>query len=152
MSGRHKRRPQSGRPKAQQRHKDVAGAPLQGPGETYRPPPPSACKPTTFFVPLDGGDNRLVCHGRIFKTRFVHFSIEHQTWWDGGWEKVARIDSTDTIHLHLWDRYGNVLIDHAILEEIPPSPDGQAVVHTWFERAYAKLDDEWAENLRKWSE
>lgn len=131
--------------------REVAGAPMQQPGETYRPPPEGACRTADYAIPLDKF-NRLFCHQRIYKRRIVHFSIEHQHLWDGTWTAVARIDTSGSIHLHLWDRYGTVLKDHELMSDIPPSPQGQSVVHNWFQEAFNYLDERWLEHLRSWSE
>ena len=131
--------------------KEIAGAPVQPLGAVYSPPPVSACRPAVFFVPL-AAENRLACHQRIYKKRIVHFSIEHQYWWDGKWVPVARIDTSRSVHLHLFDRYGSSLIDHRVLVELPPSPDGQQVVHNCWEDAFLRLEHDWEEHLRRWSE
>ncbi|MFS0883971.1 hypothetical protein [Aeromicrobium sp. 179-A 4D2 NHS] len=131
--------------------REIAGAPQQGPGERYNPPPKHACEESNWQLPLDR-ENRLHFHARVYKRRIVHFSIEHQHRWDGEWKCVARIDSKDSIHLHLWDRWGTVLVDHKVITEIPPSPEGQQVVHNGFEPAGQLLEAKWEEHLRRWSE
>lgn len=81
----------------------------------------------------------------------VHFSYEQQEWEQGEWKVVARIDSSRSVHMHLWARDGRVLIDHGLIREIPPDPvEGSAAVNAAYQEAYDRIYDGFEENLRRW--
>lgn len=128
---------------------DVCGAPPQNDGEVYKPPPERAGLHAAFYLPINGS-NRLSIYQRSYKTRVVHFSIEHHTLWRDEWEVVARIDSSRSVHFHLWNQHGRVLVDHREIAAIPPSPEGQIVVHNEYDPAWERLERDWRENLRRW--
>lgn len=145
-----RRNRKQGPPKPRQRTKEVAGAPVQAPDAIYEPPPPSACLTTGSALAL-GSNDKLEVHLRCYKTRVVHFSMEQWTRLDGSWLRVARIDTSQTIHFHQFDRHGNELESHALIEKIPGSPEGQEIVHNGYAAAYVRMVQDWEKHLRRWA-
>ena len=126
---------------------DMADRPPSG--AAYRPPPRSACDEVVYPVAVEEG-HELVIRQQIYRGKIVDFSIQQRTLDDGQWHDVARIDCChSTVHRHQTYRTATGRNDIVVIREIPS--EGWDVVNEAFATAMDVMEDEWEENLRRWS-
>jgi hypothetical protein len=131
----------------------------------YEPTPEAACHETvepvefpadTFDdIPafLDGVEQRhvLVLRQRTYRGKVEDFNLTQLLYLGEEQHEIARIDCCGgTIHLHLHSRDQGVLVDHGLIEKIPPRPAGVRVVDTASTQMWDRMIDNWCEHLRRW--
>ena len=125
---------------------DMATVPKQ-----YKPP---ACPPAVemnFPIEITETDE-LRIRQLIYREKIVDFAIMQLVREDGLRSEVARIDCCHSmIHRHQFTKDGKDLYDHLEIKAIPADGgDRWNVVHAGYFDALAVMQEEWAENLRRW--
>ncbi|CAN3980453.1 hypothetical protein [Kitasatospora purpeofusca] len=117
----------------------------------YKPP---ACPPAVemnFPLELTETDH-LHVRQVLYRDRVVDFAIMQLTWEDGTRHEVARIDCCHSvIHRHQFAKDGRDLDGHLEIKVIPPDGgDRWNIVHAGYFEALSVMQEEWADNLRRW--
>ncbi|NUP32009.1 MAG: hypothetical protein HOU01_09865 [Streptomycetaceae bacterium] len=111
---------------------------------------PWSAFPQTDKLPLANGE-LLVIRTKEFRGKIVDFALTQATSVGPAWMNIARIDCCwGTVHRHLFDKNGEVLVDHEPICDIPAAPLGYDVVDFRFSEAWEFMHNEWELNLRRW--
>lgn len=130
--------------------REVCGVAVDPDDRTYRPPQLSACRVVDNPFMLRS-DLRVHLHTRSYKTRIVHFSIKLECLVGDAWECVVRADTAhSTVHVHHYRQGQGEVGPARVIRAIPPSPEGQQVVHDEFEHAWDIVVEHADEHLRGW--
>lgn len=126
-------------------------ADMSTPAQHYKPPPIPPAVQLNLPIELTETDELRV-RQVMYKEKIVDFAIM-QICYDGEeCNEIARIDCCHSmIHRHQFTRDGNDLYDHLEIKAIPADGgDRWNIVHAGYYDALGLMQEEWAENLRRW--
>ncbi|TKA09509.1 DUF7718 family protein [Actinacidiphila oryziradicis] len=117
----------------------------------YKPPSCPPAEELNFRLEFTETDEFRV-RQVLYRDFIVDFAIMQMVREDGSWVHVARIDCChSTIHRHQFTHAGDDLYDHLEITAIPPDGgDRWSIVHAGYFSALGTMQEEWAENLRRW--